>query len=228
MATVRPVPAYRAFLGAYTSASERYAEAFYGIIMVTGCTGMVSLGVPKEAAGVQFMLWTALLVNILWGLIDGFTVIYGSMVDEVSNDVAVDNLRSGREAERAEEDILGALEGSLVGKLGEDDQAKVVQEIRAAQGYEHFANKIRWHEIKRILAIFSIDFVTVFPVAIPFMLFTDVTTAVRWSFVIATFLMAFLGYQWAKYARMSRWRIAVLFSSFTVFLLGLSFALGGI
>jgi hypothetical protein len=48
------------------------------------------------------------------------------------------------------------------------------------------------------------------------------------SFLIATFLMAYLGYQWAKYARMRRWKIAVLFSSFTIFLLILSFALGGI
>jgi hypothetical protein len=40
--------------------------------------------------------------------------------------------------------------------------------------------------------------------------------------------MAYLGYQWAKYARMRRWKIAVLFSSFTIFLLILSFALGGI
>jgi hypothetical protein len=51
---------------------------------------------------------------------------------------------------------------------------------------------------------------------------------VRWSFVIATVLMAFLGYRWAKYARMQRWKIAIFFSSFTVFLLAISFLLGGI
>jgi len=223
-----PLPSYRKFLGAYTSASERYAEAFYGIIMVTGCTGMVSLGVPPEESGVRFMLWTALLVNILWGLIDGLTVVYGSMVDEVAADVAVDNLRSGKESEKAADDILDELDGTLIGKLGDEDKVKVVEVIRSADSYAPFMNKVRWEEIKRILAIFSIDFVTVFPVAIPFIFFDDVTQAVRWSFVIATFLMAYLGYQWAKYARMRRWRIAVLFSSFTIFLLALSFALGGI
>lgn len=221
-------PSYRNFLGSYTSASERYAEAFYGIIMVTGCTGMVSLGVPKEEAGVQFMLWTALFVNILWGLIDGFTVIYGSMVDEVASDVAVKNVRSGKDVETASEEVLDALDGSLVGKLSDQDKAKVVEVIRSAKSYSPFSSKLRWPEIKRILAIFSIDFVTVFPVAIPFIFLTDTTTAVRLSFLIATFLMAYLGYQWAKYARMRRWKIAVLFSSFTIFLLILSFALGGI
>jgi hypothetical protein len=222
------LPSYRAFLGAYTSASERYAEAFYGIIMVTGCTGMVSLGVPKEEAGVQFMLWTALLVNILWGLIDGFTVVYGSLVDEVAADVAVGNLRSGKESEKAADDILDELDDSLIGKLGDEDKAKVVEAIRSAESYSHFENKVGWEEIKRILAIFSIDFITVFPVAIPYIFFTELTPAVRWSFIIATFLMAYLGYQWAKYARMRRWRIAVLFSSFTIFLLVISFALGGL
>jgi hypothetical protein len=221
-------PSYRKFLGAYTSASERYAEAFYGIIMVTGCTGMVSLGVPKEEAGVQFMLWTALMVNILWGLIDGFTVVYGSMVDEVASDVAVNNVRSGKDVETATEEVLDALDSSLVGKLSDQDKAKVVEVIRSAKSYAPYKNKVRWPEIKRILAIFSIDFVTVFPVSIPFIFATDITVAVRLSFIIATVLMAILGYQWAKYARMKRWKIAILFSSFTVFLLILSFALGGI
>ena len=221
-------PSYRRFLGGYTSASERYAEAFYGIIMVTGCTGMVSLGVPKEEAGVQFMLWTALLVNILWGFIDGFTVVYGSMVDEVSSDVAVNNVRSGKDEEAAKKEVLGALDDSLIGKLSEEDKAKVVDAIRSSKSYSPFVNKLRWEEIKRILAIFSIDFVTVFPVAIPFIFATEVTVAVRLSFIIATVLMAFLGYQWAKYARMKRWKIAILFASFTIFLLILSFVLGGI
>ncbi len=219
---------YRRFLGTYTSASERYAEAFYGIIMVTGCTGMVTLGVPKEEAGVMFMFWTAFMVNVLWGLIDGFTVIYGSMVDEVAADVAVDNLRSGKDGDEASEEILDELDDSLIGKLGGADKAKVVEVIRTADSYTHFVNKIRWPEVKRILAIFSIDFVTVFPVAIPYLIFTDMTQAVRWSFVIATFLMAYLGFQWAKYGRMSRWKIAIMFSSFTIFLLILSFLLGGI
>ncbi|MDD1746660.1 MAG: hypothetical protein LUQ16_02750 [Methanomassiliicoccales archaeon] len=222
------LPSYRKFLGAYTSASERYAEAFYGIIMVTGCTGMVSLGVPKEEAGVQFMLWTALMVNILWGLIDGFTVVYGSMVDEVASDVAVNNVRSGKDVKTATEEVLDALDASLVGKLSEQDKAKVVEVIRSSKSYAPYKNKVRWPEVKRILAIFSIDFVTVFPVSIPFIFATDITVAVRLSFIIATVLMAILGYQWAKYARMKRWKIAILFSSFTVFLLILSFALGGI
>jgi surface antigen len=217
---------YREFLERFTSPAERYAEAFYGIIMVTGCTGMVSLGVPKEEAGVQIMLWTALLVNILWGLIDGVTVIYGTMVDEVGSDVAVNRLRAGDNSARDE--VLGNLDGSLVGKLSDDDKDKVADAIASSKEYTPFVNKVHWQEIKRILAIFSIDFVTVFPVAIPFILFTDVTTAVRWSFVIATIMMAVLGYQWAKYARMKRARVAFIFSSFTIFLLVLSFILGGL
>jgi VIT1/CCC1 family predicted Fe2+/Mn2+ transporter len=217
---------YEEFLGQYTSASERYAEAFYGIIMVTGCTGMVSLGVPKADADVAFMLWTALFVNILWGVIDGVTVVYGTMVDEVASDVAVGKLRSGQA--EAKDDVLAGLDDSLVGKLSDADKDKVAEVIAASSEYEKFRNKVGWQEIKRILAILSIDFVTVFPVAIPFIFFTDVTTAVRWSFVIATVLMAFLGYRWAKYARMQRWKIAIFFSSFTVFLLAISFLLGGI
>jgi VIT1/CCC1 family predicted Fe2+/Mn2+ transporter len=120
------------------------------------------------------------------------------------------------------------LDGSLIGKLSQDDKAKVVEVIRSAQAYTPFVNKLRWPEIKRILAIFSIDFLTVFPVIVPFLVFSEVAPAVRWSFVIATFLMAYLGYQWAKYARMRRWKIAIMFSAFTLFLLLLSLALGGI
>ena len=221
------MPSYRQFLGAYTSASERYAEVFYGILMVTGCTGIVALGVPKEEAGVLFMFYTALIVNILWGLIDGFTVVYGTMVDDVAEDLAVKRLRAGGDEEAAAE-VLDGLDGSLIGKLNEEDKARIVEIIRSAQSYEPVVNKLRWPEIKRILAIFSLDFVCVFPVAIPYLLAEDITVAARWSFVIATFLMAFLGYRWAKYARMRRWTIALGFGSFTVVLLVISFLLGGI
>jgi hypothetical protein len=216
------------FLDDYTSLSERYAEAFYGIIMVTGCTGMVSMGVPKDEAGVQFMLWTALLVNILWGLIDGVTVIYGSLVDEVSADVAVDNARSGKQVEQSEGEVLGALSDSLVGKLSEEDKAKVAEVIRTSASYEHVDRSVGWKEIRRIMAIFLVDFVTVFPVTIPYMVFSDVVVAARWSFIIATILMGVLGYQWAKQARMRRWRVATYFMSFTILLLAISYALGGI
>jgi hypothetical protein len=218
---------YRQFLGSYTSASERYAEVFYGILMVTGCTGLVALGVPKEEAGVLIMFYTALIVNILWGLIDGFTVIYGTMVDDVAEDLAVKNLRADGGDEAAEE-VLDNLDGSLVGKMKEEDKAEVVKVIRSAKSYMPVVNRIGLSEIKRILAIFSLDFICVFPVAIPYLLADDVTVAARWYFVIATFLMAFLGYRWAKYARMRRWTIALAFGSFTIFLLILSFLLGGI
>jgi len=218
---------YRQFLGSYTSASERYAEVFYGILMVTGCTGLVALGVPKEEAGVLIMFYTALIVNILWGLIDGFTVIYGTMVDDVAEDLAVKNLRADG-GDEAAEDVLDNLDGSLVGKMKEEDKAEVVKVIRSAKSYMPVVNRIGLSEIKRILAIFSLDFICVFPVAIPYLLADDVTVAARWSFVIATFLMAFLGYRWAKYARMRRWWIAIAFGSFTIFLLILSFLLGGI
>jgi hypothetical protein len=213
------------FVAAHTSKSERFAEAFYGIVMVTGCTGMVSLAVPPSQAGVQLMLFTAILVNVLWGLIDGFTVVFGGFVDDVAEDESVRALRAGS---GSGSDVIDGFSDSLVAVLDRSDQDEIVKVIRDANVFKSKAVGIGKEQILRILAIFSIDFFAVFWVIVPYMILTDPVIAARLSFYIATFIMFFLGYQWAKYARMRRWAIGIAFSLFTIALLMISYSLGGI
>jgi hypothetical protein len=204
--------------------SERYAEAFYGVIMVTGCTGMVSLADPSEAS-VELMLFTAILVNVLWGIIDGLTVVFGNLVNNLSEDKAVRALRTGYGSPK---DVIDGLDDSLVSVLVDEDRLEVADIIRTSRGYMPMQSRLVRDDLLKFLAIFSIDFFAVFWVALPYVFTTDVVVAARISFVIATGIMFFLGYKWAKYARMRRLVIALAFSIFTIALLGISYALGGI
>ncbi len=217
--------AYRRFVQSHTSTSERFAEAFYGIVMVTGCTGMVSLAAPPGEAGVDLMLFTAILVNVLWGLIDGFTVVFGGFVDDVNEDEAVQALRAGT---GSRSDVIDGFSDSLVAVLDRVDQNEIAEVIRKATGFEPRPVGFTKEQILRVLAIFSIDFFAVFWVIIPYIFVSDPVIAARLSFYIATFIMFYLGYKWAKYARMKRWVIGLEFSLFTILLLVISYSLGGI
>ncbi|HVO77774.1 MAG TPA: hypothetical protein VMS79_02785 [Methanomassiliicoccales archaeon] len=225
MTETKRVGLYRRFLQSHTTMSERFAEAFYGIIMVTGCTGMVSLAAPPGEAGVDLMLFTAILVNVLWGLIDGFTVVFGGFVDDTTEDEAVKALRAGHGSRL---DVVDGFSDSLVGVLNSSDQNEIVEILRSAKGFEPKVVGLKKEDILRAAAIFSIDFFAVFWVVLPYVFVSDPVVAARLSFYIATFIMFYLGYQWAKYARMRRWLIGLEFSLFTIVLLIISYSLGGI
>jgi VIT1/CCC1 family predicted Fe2+/Mn2+ transporter len=166
------------------------------------------------------MMFTAILVNILLGTIDGLTVIFGSLVDDVAEDEAVKALRAGVGISK---DVIDGFDDSLVGVLDGDDKLEIAEIIRTSGSHTPMKAKIGRDHFLRFLAIFSIDFFAVFWVILPYMLTTDVVVAARVSFAIATCIMFYLGYKWAKYARMRRWAIGVGFSLFTLALLAISY-----
>lgn len=182
-----------------TTLGDRLCEIFYGITMVTVVSGMVNV----EASGYEniglVLLFVSLGVNITWGIIDGATSVYGGLVDMAEEDRLVNSLRThkGNQINRKiTADILG---GTIVRRLDEDDQSKVIDMLEAGTPEKIGVYGASMDDFKMFLAIFLMDFTTVFPVIIPFYVIEDHQSALFWSHFIAILLFVIIGMVWARY-----------------------------
>ncbi len=181
-----------------TTLGDRLCEIFYGVTMVTVVSGMVNV----EASGYENIMAALLIVslgvNITWGIIDGATSVYGGLVDKAEEDRLVNSLRTDRN-NKDRESASEILQGTILRSLSQEDQSKVVDMLQAGTAEKPGKYGASSEDFKMFLAIFSMDFITVFPVIIPFYVLKDPQSALFWSHFIAILLFVIIGMAWAKY-----------------------------
>ncbi len=182
-----------------TSLGDRLSEIFYGITMVSVVIGMVNYGYfgHRELSYILFLL--ALGVNLTWGIIDGATSVYGGLVDRAEEDRLINALRSDRNNQEQRENVAEILQGTILRKLTDDDQARVVDMISAGTPESIGEYSATGDDLKVFLAILLMDVITVFPVVIPLYVVDDSQSAVFWSHLVAILIFVLIGMAWAKY-----------------------------
>ena len=181
-----------------TTLGDRLCEIFYGVTMVTVVSGMVNV----EASGYENIMAALLIVslgvNITWGIIDGATSVYGGLVDKAEEDRLVNSLRTDKN-NKDRESAAEILQGTILRSLSQEDQSKVVDMLQAGTAEKPGKYGASREDFKMFLAIFLMDFITVFPVIIPFYVLKDPQSALFWSHFIAILLFVIIGMAWAKY-----------------------------
>jgi hypothetical protein len=182
-----------------TTLGDRLSELFYGIAMVSVVIGMINYGYfgHRELSYVLFLL--ALGVNVTWGIIDGATSVYGGLVDKAEEDRLINSLRSERNNRERREDVAEILQGTILRKLSDEDQLKVVDMITAGKPESIGEYSATGDDLKVFLAILLMDVITVFPVVIPLYVVEDSQSAVFWSHLVAILIFVLIGVAWAKY-----------------------------
>lgn len=217
----------REFLKNNLSLGDRLTETFYGVFMVSVVTGMINAtGDPSDPSVERIMLISALAVNISWGIIDGLTYVIGGLIDRADEDRIINSLRSDRSVSQLKDKLLENLQDSAVGRLSDSDQIKVVDMIRAGspeKAPSYFPSK---DDYKVALAVFLIDFVTVFPVVLPFIIFQDAARAVFFSHIIAVILFFLIGYYWALYLNWNKLKTGVVLAVIGAIVIAFTFYLG--
>ena len=182
-----------------TTLGDRLCEIFYGVVMVTVVSGMVNYGFKGHQDLGFALLIVSLGVNITWGIIDGATSVYGGLVDEAEEDRLVNSLRTDENNQENREDVAEILQGTILRSLSEEDQSRVVDMIQAGKPEKTGEYGASRDDLKMFLAIFLMDFITVFPVIIPLYVVTDSQSALFWSHLIAILMFVIIGIAWAKY-----------------------------
>lgn len=209
-----------------TTLGDRLCEIFYGVAMVTVVSGIVNV----EASGYEnigfTLLFVSLGVNITWGIIDGATSVYGSLVDEAEEDRLVQSLRTDGNRRVEREQATQILQGTILRSLSEEEQSKVVDMLQEGSPQEVREYSASAEDLKMFLAIFLMDFITVFPVIIPFYVLDDPRSALFWSHFIAILLFVVIGMAWAKYLNKKVARAGLALGLLAIGTIGLTYYFG--
>ncbi len=89
------------------------------------------------------------------------------------------------------------------------------------------AVRLTMRELRGALGVFLLVFISTFPVALPFVFFTDLRFAMRVSGAIAIAMLFFCGYRWGHYAGMRPMRVGVIMVILGSLITAAVIALGG-
>lgn len=194
------------------SLGNRLSECFYGVMMVVIITGLINTGLPPTEETLRILLIVSLGVNVSWGIIDGVTAMYGGLVNRadylrIANAFREDPGNAGKR-----ELVARSLQGTMVENLTEEEQATVVDMIRAGEPVRNKKFPATWSDWKVAFATILIDFVLIFPVIIPYFLIDTVRWAVFVSHTIAILLLAGVAIIWARYLGLNSLKAGVIIS----------------
>ncbi len=177
---------------------------------------------------VRHLLFAALGCNIAWGVIDGALYIMGSLTERRQRRHFLLGLRHASEAE-AFSKLSGQLDPLLEPATSAQDRARISHVLLPLMSRIQLpAEKVTREDIYGSIAIFWIDFTSVFPAAIPFLIFRhDPRFALRVSNALLLALLFVVGVMWGKYNRVSPYVTGMCTMLIGLILVGVAIALGG-
>jgi len=215
------------FIREHLSTGSILAEAFYGIWMVVVVTGTIRAVEQPNDSTVKVMLVSALGVNIAWGVIDGITSMWADLVDRTKELELVNALRAKKGDAELRRKLGKAFSGTVAGSLSGDELERVVDMVEVGEPREVARARPDREDYEAALATALIDFILIFPVTLPYILFMhDLTLAIRSSQLIALFLFAGLGYAYARNAKWSRLVTPIVFALAMLIVIIATFELG--
>ncbi|MCU0305786.1 MAG: VIT1/CCC1 transporter family protein [Thermoanaerobaculales bacterium] len=206
--------------------TDRTAEILFGLIMVLTFTGSLSV-VQAGRGDVREMLIGALGCNLAWGIIDAAFYLMGSAAEKSRDLVTVRAVRRAPAPEVAHRLIADALPPGLASAVEPADLETMRQRlIRLPEPPDHAGlGKDDW---LGGLVVFLLVFFATFPVAVPFMLMSHASAALRVSNAIAILMLFMLGYQSGRRAGRKRpWIMGIVMVVIGAAFVTLTVALGG-
>lgn len=203
---------------------ERSSEIMFGLIMALTFTCTVS--VTASTNDVTMMLVAALSCNIAWGLVDGAMHVLAEIVTRQRKRslTAVIGKASPEEARRL---LLENLPDGAAHVFDDDHLDRLAAGIRDMPPVPDSVVPT-WEELRGAGAIFLLVFLSTFPVALPFLLFEDVSVALRISNAIAVTSLFFAGTALGRYMSWPRpWVFGLAVALFGAALVAITIALGG-
>jgi hypothetical protein len=203
---------------------ERSSEIMFGLIMALTFTCSVS--VVASTLDVRTMLISALGCNVAWGLIDAAMYVLGQMVTRQRQRIFAINIADASPPE-ARRMILERMPDGLERHLSADELDRLVKGVRSLPPPSQSLLPYR-DDLRGASGIFVLVFLSTFPVALPFLLIGNVSTALRTSNAIAVILLFVVGTGLGGYMGWRLpWAVGLGVALFGATLVAIAIALGG-
>lgn len=205
--------------------SERASEILFGLIMTLTFTGTLSVA-DAGRDDVRTMLIGALGCNIAWGVIDGIIYLMYCRSDRSAARNLFDAIVGAPRREQASALITEAIPSPLRDVLADEEVESLRQRVTALPPPSADTSLHRRDWLGG-LGIFLLVVFTTFPLAIPFLLVSQVNPAMRLSNAVALVMLFLTGVVYARSIGQSPWRVGLGMVGLGLALVLMTIALGG-
>lgn len=204
---------------------DRVSEMCFGLFMALTFVGAVSaVAAPADAARTMFL--TALGCNLAWGLVDAVMYLVRTLTERGRKLSLVKAVRSANDPSDAIARLRGALSPSLR-PLVEDAELEAIRSRIARTSDWPATPALGGQDFLAAAAIFLIVVLATFPVALPFILLPEVSTALLVSRVLTIVMLFGAGLALGRHAGFGGWMAGLAMTVLGVALTVAIILLGG-
>jgi hypothetical protein len=203
----------------------RTSEVLFGLIMALTFTGTISATTAGREE-IRTLLVGVIGCNMAWGLVDAVMFMMSALTERGHNLLTIRAVHSASQPADGHRVIAGAVSPILASILTSEDLERIRQGLLQMRELPPKAplTKEDW---LGALAVFLLVFLSTFPVAIPFLLFSDVRFAVRMSNLVAIALLFLTGFRLGRHGGYDPWRTGLSVVVLGLVLVAVTIALGG-
>ena len=204
--------------------AARASEILFGLIMALTFT--LSLGATGIGrADVQTVLIGALGCNLAWGAIDAVMYLIGVRAERGLAASAVRAIRRANTPAAAHAIIAEQLPPAFLQALSADDLERIRLHLKTVAD-ESLEPPIGRRDYLAAIGVFLLVFLSVLPVAVPFLLLDDVQPALRISNAVAIVMLFLTGFAFGQHIGRP-WRVGFSMVGIGLVLVAVAIALGG-
>lgn len=204
---------------------DRVSELCFGLFMALTFVGAVKAVTAGEDAGYK-MFFAALGCNLAWGLADAVMYLVRTLADRGQRRKLALTLQGEQDQALALRALREALPAPLESFVDDADLERIRARVTAMPALPPRANFVR-DDFIGALAIFLLVVLGTFPVALPFLVFTDLKTALIASRVLTLAILFTAGFSLGRYTGAGAMRAGFAMTMLGVLLTMAIIALGG-
>jgi VIT1/CCC1 family predicted Fe2+/Mn2+ transporter len=203
---------------------DRVSEMLFGLFMALTFVGAVSVA-QSGRDEIHAMLAAALGCKLAWGLVDAVMYLVRTVTDRGRSLTLVRSLRAA-DAQTGRRLIAESLSRVAV-RLVSDTEIEAIRGRIVALPSVPERPRLKRDDLLAALAVFLLVVASTFPVALPFVVFSDVGTAKAISRVVALTMLFFGGLALGRYAGYGSLRVGFMMAGLGTVLVVAIMALGG-
>ena len=221
-------PTRERFTERYLDPASRLGEVLFGLIMVLGATLTAGLSVAEGTAGVRQLLQAALGCNVAWGIIDGIMYVMNCMTARAEKARLVEAVQQAPDSAAALDIVRRDIEPRFEALTESTDREAF---CRAILKYLADADVpsigVTADDLYGAVACFWLVFVACLPAAVPFLLFSEPSVALRISNGLLIAMLFVVGQRWGRYVHTSGYLAGLAMVAIGLALVGVAVAFGG-
>jgi VIT1/CCC1 family predicted Fe2+/Mn2+ transporter len=193
--------------------------------MVVTFTGSI-VAVEGDRAETRTVLAAAIACNLAWGIVDAAMYLIANFAERARAGTTLRAIREAVDRNVADRLIRDALPPAVANVLTPVEVDALRDRLNARDDRSMLVSLNR-RDFIGAAAVFLLVFLSTFPIVIPFLLMSEIGSALRVSNAIALLMLFLAGWSLGRYAGRPGWRTGISMVAVGVVLVGITSALGG-